>query len=391
MVIPSSDGTCYYHIRESGNNLFPEIPLSYQTLYAEVAQRALDAAFSSDFSTDGRFIRQESRGRYYWYFDRNDAEGKKKRSYVGPVDDPEITKRVETFKSLKADIRARRKLVSTLVREAYLMPPEQKSGLVVQAVAEAGFFRLRGVLVGTLAYQAYSSVLGVRLPNTATITADADFAQFHAVSSSVEDEIDPLLDKLKEIDPTFRAVPHMSDGRFSTQIVANDGYRLDFLTPNSSSDDYTGHPAQMPALNGMAAEPLRFLDYLISEPIRAVLLHGSGIPVLVPAPERFAIHKLIVASRRLSDDNGLGKSRKDRVQATTLISALTQTRRVADVADSFMEAWDRGSHWQEALTESLHALEPSDAALVTGTLTAGIAKLGGNPTEYGLATGDVPP
>ena len=368
--------------------MFPAIPLSYQTLYAELAQRALDAAFSSDFSAAGRFIRQQSRGRYYWYFDRDDASGKKKRSYVGPVDDPEVTKRVDTFKTLKADIRARRKLVSSLVRDAYLTPPERKSGMVVQAVAEAGFFRLRGVLVGTLAYQCYSPVLGLRLPNTAAITADADFAQFHAASSSVEDEIDSLLDKLKAIDPTFRAVPHLSDGRFSTRIVAKDGYRLDFLTPNASSDDYAGQPAPMPALGGMAAQPLRFLDYLIAEPIRAVLLHGPGIPVLVPAPERFAIHKLIVASRRLADDNGLGKSLKDRLQATTLIGAMVQTRREADIADCFMEAWDRGPHWQEALAKSLHALEPSDAALVIDTLSAGVVQLGGEPKEYGLTTGD---
>src|SRR5579872_5070685 len=106
---------------------FPSIPLSYRTLYAELSQRALDAAFTSNFSADGRFIRQESRGRYYWYFDRTNAEGKKQRSYVGPVDDSEISKRVETFKDLKADIRARRKLVSTLVREAYLTRPDRKS------------------------------------------------------------------------------------------------------------------------------------------------------------------------------------------------------------------------------------------------------------------------
>src|SRR5690349_1445726 len=96
---------------------FPVIPLSFQTLYAELAQRALDASFVSDFSLDGRFIRQESRGRYYWYFDTADDSGKKRRSYVGPVDDPDIDQRVATFKDLKADFRLRRKLVSTLVRE----------------------------------------------------------------------------------------------------------------------------------------------------------------------------------------------------------------------------------------------------------------------------------
>jgi hypothetical protein len=364
--------------------MFPEIPLSYQTLYAELAQRALDAAFSSDFSADGRFIRQESRGKYYWYFDRDAENGRKKRSYVGPVDDPEINRRVESFKTLKADIRARRKLVSTLIREAYLQPPERRSGMVVEAVADVGFFRLRGVLVGTLAYQCYSAVIGLRLPNTAAITGDADFAQFHAVANSVDDQIDPLIDRLLAIDATFRAVPHMSDGRFSTQIVAKDGYRLDFLTPNASSDDYSGQPARMPALGHIAAQPLRFLDYLIAEPVRAVLLYGAGIPILLPAPERFAIHKLIVASRRLSDDNGFAKSSKDRAQAATLIQALLQTHRERDLADSFMEAWDRGPHWQEALSESLETLSASDTAAIREGLREGISRLGAEPGDYGL-------
>ncbi|WJI64332.1 GSU2403 family nucleotidyltransferase fold protein [Mesorhizobium sp. C416B] len=41
----------------------------------------------------------------------------------------------------------------------------------------------------------------------------------------------------------------------------------------------------------------RFLDFLIRDPIRTALLHRSGLPVLVPSPQRYAIHKLIVASR----------------------------------------------------------------------------------------------
>ena len=71
------------------------------------------------------------RDRRYWYYDLPDGEGSKKRNYVGPVDDPEITKRVENFKDLKADVRERRKLVSTLVREAYLPRPERWTGDIV--------------------------------------------------------------------------------------------------------------------------------------------------------------------------------------------------------------------------------------------------------------------
>jgi hypothetical protein len=279
-------------------------------------------------------------------------------------------------------------LVSTLVREAYLPRPGQKSGMVVEAIADAGFFRLRGVLVGTLAYQCYPALLGVRLPDTAMITSDADFALFHAVANSVEDRVEPLLEKLRNVDPTFRAIPHQIDGRFATQLVAKDGFRIDFLTPNTSSEDYAGRPATMPALGGIAAQPLRFLDYLIAEPQRAVLLYGAGVPVLVPTPQRFAIHKLIVASRRLADDNGIGKSNKDRRQAITLMQALIETRRTADLAEAYMEAWERGPHWQEAIRKSIGALD--DFAGIASELAVGIAGLGGAAADYGLSGGALP-
>ena len=103
------------------------VPHTYQTLYSELAQRSLDASFSTEFNVDGRFVAADIKGRRYWYFDLPNAEGGKKRTYVGPVDDPEITKRVENFKDLKADNKERR-TGSTLVREAYLPRPERMTG-----------------------------------------------------------------------------------------------------------------------------------------------------------------------------------------------------------------------------------------------------------------------
>lgn len=40
-------------------------------------------------------------------------------------------------------------------------------------------------------------------------------------------------------------------------------------------------------------------------------VHRSGVPVTVPSPERYAVPKLIVASRRQSDANGIAKREKD--------------------------------------------------------------------------------
>ena len=365
----------------------PAIDHVYRTLYAELSQRTLDAAFTSEFSPDGRFITMESRSRRYWYFDTPDADGKKRR-YVGPVDDPEVTRRVEHFRELKEDRRARRKIVSTLIREAYLPRPEKKSGDVVEALARAGFFRLRGVLVGTVAYQCFSAQLGVRLPGAAMQTGDADFAQFQAISAAIGDTLPPILDVLKEVDPTFREVPHPADPTRSTTFAARDGYKVEFLTPNAGSDDVTGHPAQMPALGHTWAEPLRFLDYLIHEPERAVLLHGPGVPVLVPTPERYAIHKLIVATRRHTDGLGSAKSAKDRLQAATLIEAAIQTRRLEDLAEAFIEAWDRGRAWKEAMQKSLKTYDRQIAEAMAAGIVQGIKSLGVDHERYEILARD---
>jgi hypothetical protein len=358
------------------------IDLSYQVLYSELAQRSLDAAFSSEFDLAGRFIKMESRGRKYWYFDTAKPDGGKERRYVGPVDDADITKRVENFKDLKADARARRKIVSTLVREAYLPRPEAKVGEIVAALAAAGFFRLRGVLIGTVAFQAYSALLAMRLPNTAMQTEDADFAQFHSISVAVEDHMPPVIDILKQVDPTFREVPDRRDGRQTTQFRDRSGYKVEFLTPNTGSDDQGDRPAPMPALGGASAQPLRFLDFLIYQPVRAVLLHGSGIPVLVPAPERFAIHKLIVASRRLLDGDGRGKSFKDRVQARSLMAAMKATRQTDALADAYMEAMDRGPHWREAILTSINSYDDTVATSIRTVLAAAIRRLDADPADY---------
>ncbi|KAK0351740.1 hypothetical protein LTR94_023762 [Friedmanniomyces endolithicus] len=140
----------------------------------------------------------------------------------------------------------------------------------------------------------------------------------------------------------------------------------------------------MPALGGAAAQPLRFLDFLIHEPVRAVLLHGAGVPVLVPSPERYAVHKLIVASRRRIDGDRLAKAEKDRHQSLTLIKALVTTRRTQALADVYMEAWDRGAAWREAISESLAALDPSEWTDLRGAIAAAVTRLGGEASNYGV-------
>lgn len=66
----------------------------------------------------------------------------------------------------------------------------------------------------------------------------------------------------------------------------------------------------------------------------------------VPRPEKFAIHKLIVADRRQGGPDQ-GKSRKDRGQAAFLISVLAADR-PDDLAGAYADAAERGVSYHRA-------------------------------------------
>ncbi len=372
--------------------MLKEVDLVYRTMFAELEQRSLDAAFQSDFSPGGWFVTVPVKGREYFYFEIF-RDGHTTRSYVGSKDDPEIARRVVEFQELKNDFKSRRKLVSTLIRQARLNPPERFTGDVVAALSKAGLFRLRGVLVGTVAYQNYAGPLGVRLPATAMQTGDADFAQFHSVSAAVGDSIPSILDVIRAVDPTFREIPHQADGRYNTAFENASRFKVEFLTPNRSSDDHEGHPAIMPALGGASAQPLRFLDFLIHDPVRSVLLHKSGVPITIPAPERYALHKLIVASRRRLDGNGIAKRAKDVMQASSLMEALVVTRRHSDLAAAFAEARGKGRSWSEALKLGFSYLRQGEAERFKKALADGLEAIGesSNPSDLFEAAEDASP
>lgn len=365
-----------------------EIDLAYRTMFAELDQRTFDAAFTSEFSPDGIFVKQKAKNLEFWYF-QTEVDGKPFRKYVGPCSDEEINSRVAKFNELKNDLKSRRKLVSTLVRNAYLPSPERFTGDVVEALSNVGLFRLRAVLVGTVAYQCYSGLLGVRLPSTAMQTGDADFAQFHSISAAGEDSLPPILEVLKKVDPTFRDIPRQSDGRSSTQFENGKKFKVEFLTPNTGSDEYSGRATQMPALGGAAAHPLRFLDFLIRDPVRTVMLHKSGVPVVVPAPERYGVHKLIVSSQRRNDASSYTKGEKDTAQAVSLFEALVQTRRHGDLGMVFAEAWNRGPSWREGITAGLSYVDDNKRSLMEDGLRQGLIEIGESPEDFGL-TGGLP-
>lgn len=327
----------------------PELPLTLQTSYAELIDQ-LQLAELSSWPTGSTFRKRTISGQAYWYVQEPTRAGTRPAErYIGKSN-PETDARIETARSSKSAADGRRLIVRSLLA-AGLVPPDRLAGDILAELAQLGLFRLRGILVGTQAYQAYPALLGVRLPATAIQTGDLDIAQDFGISVALNDQLEiDLLEALKHVDKTFRAVPNAFSNTASSSYVARSQFRVDVLTTNRGSEQ-----RDLPHLPSLRSEatPLRFLDFLLRDPIPAAVLHKSGILVNVPTPQRYAVHKLIVATERGADNP---KSPKDILQAETLILALAQKRRVDDVVETCLEAVERGTGWRERLSKSAKRL-----------------------------------
>lgn len=328
------------------------LPLALQTVFADLVDRLAVDELEAAFPFGGSFVRRTVKARDYWYFvpSRVGPDGKRAQRYVGP-DTAELRQRIEQHGRAKTAWRERRQMVSAL-KQAGLPSPDERTGEILAALAAAGVFRLRTCLVGSIAFQCYAGILGVRLPGALLRTSDLDLAQFHDVSVAIaeDDRTQPLIEILRTIDPTFREVPYVFDGRRTAAYVGEGGYRVEILVPSRGAE--RDAPQPLPAIGAMG-QPLRFLDFLIFDAIPSALLHEGGVLVQVPRPERYALHKLIVSRRRRE---GAAKIDKDLAQAETLLRILAD-RRKADLRDAWVELQRRGPRWRELSHEGLEQID----------------------------------
>jgi hypothetical protein len=324
------------------------VSLTTQTLYAELIDRCATAAFQAEFPLNGGFVRVRVKDRDYWYFQQGtrDVSGKQPRKYVGP-DNDEIRQRMANHGRAKDDYQERRRLISLLRRSGFQSPPEE-TGRILQVLADAGVFRMRACLVGTAAYQTYGPMLGVRLSRPSLQTQDLDIAQFTAISVAIakDEQTPPLLEVLKKADSSFRSVPHIRKAEATVAYVNAKGFRVEILTESRGPERET--PAKLPAIS-THAQPLRFMDFLIRDEVPAAILYDAGVLVNVPSPERYALHKLIIAQRRKANP---AKINKDVEQAQSLLGALAAQKAIA-LREIWREAFDRGPKWQSHLATGL--------------------------------------
>jgi hypothetical protein len=338
---------------------YARLPESVHTLYAELLDQLRSADAEFGISGSGSFVTKKLRGRTYWYLQK--SEGATKRQiYLGP-ESPDLLERIdkagEKAAAAVADDKHRRDLVSMLAAGG-MVRESAAVGTVLRILAEAGLFRAGGVLIGTHTFRCLANLLGVSFPKESLRTADIDIAHDGRLAVALPETTETdLLRLLRTADPAFFAVPSLDVRHRSTSFsVRGRDLRVDFLTPDRSRDG-TSKPRSLPHFGGIAAHPLKGLDYLIDDVIDAAVLAGGGIHVNVPQPARFAFHKLWVAVQRPASETA--KARKDTRQAEQLLEVLIDDR-PDDVTAAYIVLRKRPSMLR-AVERQMRRLEPAIA------------------------------
>jgi hypothetical protein len=340
---------------------FIRLPLLAQTAYVRLLD-LLATVEMGDLAGGASLVSKTIRGRRYWYTQRRES-GRKLQSYIGP-ETPELTAVIERWRRVRAEEASRVELVAMA----------RAGGAQVIGAAEADVlrrlspvFRVGGVLIGSHAFAVIGNMLGARWQAAIVRTEDVDIAADHriAVALARDGEAVDVREALGDPLPRF-SVLSPSDPATSFRVRGAE-IEVEVLTPLVGKE--RNRPIRIPTL-GVAALPLRFLDYLIEETQPGAVLGGSGVLVNVPRPGRFALHKLIVAARRGTiSSSSLAKAPKDRAQASALLRLL-----LAELPGEVTIAWKalarRGPAWTGAVAASLARLDPE---IVSGLKGLGIA------------------
>jgi len=329
---------------------FHELPLSAQTAYAELAEQTRTFETTNALGgLVGSFQKLSRKGQAYWYFSYREPGGKARMSYVGP-DDERVRSLVERFRRSRREKPLAPQARSAIALGCAATPP--KHFRIVKRLADYGFFRAGGVLIGTHAFIAYGNLLGVRWEHGAA-TLDVDFA--HAGKNvSIALPADLRIDvhgALESLEMGLLPIREFEGGAGAQYRNPHDQeLRLDFVTSATRGRG----PVAMPDLN-LVLEPLKFMEFSLEDTTQACILGTAGAcTVNVPAPERYAVHKLIVYGERPAAERT--KARKDLLQAASLAEYFVETGEARAFNRAWNDALSRGAGWRKRAMAGKEAL-----------------------------------
>ena len=347
------------------------LPLETQTLYAELLEHLVGVrAQRSIGGLTGSFAEKSIKGERYLYWQASQPGGRTRQFYLGrrtPVLE-RVVRRLEREQAAIAPDLDRVQRLAAQLRAGGANTADRASARVVRALAESGLFDMGAVLIGTHAFAVLGNVLGVRWASGSLRTQDVDLASALDADADIDVAI-PDVDGdvpsvLEGLEMGFLPVPPLDPKQPSTSFkVRGQALRVDLLCPKRGAAD---SPVFIPRF-GAAAQPLAYLDYLLETPERALFIDGGAALINVPAPARFALHKLLIAPLRPAAFQA--KAEKDVMQAAQVLELLVEER-----PGDLRPAWDRlrgrGRGWERAGTRGLALLRRRRPAVYANVVAA---------------------
>jgi len=289
-------------------------PQAFRVMFDDlvVSARAQAEVF---LHSPGTIVVRERNGRGYWYWRSYAPDGREQEQSLGPVGDAQASTRKDEIQARIALANQLASDANSLRRQGYCSA-DNSTAVTLAALYNAGVFRTGAMLVGTHAYGAILNVLGVK-PRRNYATEDIDVARYARIELAVI-PAGGLLEVLQRTGLPFVEVPELDSRRPSTSFLRR-GTRLkvDLLVPSSDAEYRS---VRVPELKAHATA-LPFLKFLLAEQLDSVVLSRDRvIPLKVPRPERYCVHKLVVSQLRAK--TSAAKDEKDLEQAALLAEVL---------------------------------------------------------------------
>lgn len=333
------------------------IPLETQTLYAELLDRliAFEAARAIEHLPGG-FATKEVKGNTYYYYQHSEPGRTRKQVYLGR-ETPALLKLIQRHQKGQSAIKDEMEDIQRLCTQVGIggaVVSHHAHARVLQSLADAGVFRMGGVLVGTHAFAVLGNVLGYRWAKSGMETQDVDIVGERGLDLALPGlQTLDVPGALERLEMGFFPAPSLNPKDPATSfMVRKNALRVDVLTPSKSRDE-DDQAVKVPQFQ-TAARALRYLDYLIESPLQAAVINAGGILVQVPDPARFAFHKLIVAQERPASEHT--KRNKDLRQASLMFTVLAEER-PGDLLVAWKNLIGRGEGWKRKCLKGLSAMQ----------------------------------
>lgn len=264
--------------------------------------------------TPGTLKQRTQSGKRYWVREYIRVDGSKVDEYLGA----EAANGERRIATLRGEVELARALAagSAQLRLLGLQRMERKPAAVLEVFFNRGLIGAGLTLVGSHAYGALLNELGILAPGYRT--ADIDLARAQPLAVALPEGVD-FQHLLRESGLPFVPVPGMPSHRASAsfKLPGAETLAVDLLVPGARIGTIV--PVQE---LGAHAQTVPLLDFLIRNPLEsAILSPNQVIPVKLPSPERFILHKLYSSQSRTTDR---GKAAKDLDQAATLTAVLEE-------------------------------------------------------------------